>query len=168
MENEEKLIKCADNEKNLVWTRFNALLVANAVWLSFVTLWAVSSNGKSSITPIQGLIWSSAGLVLAYVWWLLTSYGWSLLHAYLDEIPNQIEHAVYKRWRSRVWKNRVQDPIWWCTHIVIILFYWSYVLLIFFFLMPYKLSPLWLLCISVAVVLHFLSTLVYAVRILKI
>lgn len=101
---------------DLVWSRYNAMAVADTVLISFL--------GSSNTDPllIPGAI---AGIVVTVLWWLLTSYGWSLLHA--EGVPQK-----YVDWRSKF--PFEQDPIWWSAHAVIWFYYFAYGGLLWFYL----------------------------------
>lgn len=105
---------------DVVWSRYNAMVVADTVLFGFLT---------QEHVPCLVKIWGSVtGIAVTVCWWLLTSYGWSLLHA---------EKAVtkkYKDWRGKSLLGKSQDPIWWCAHAVIWIFYSAYGALLLFYL----------------------------------
>lgn len=104
---------------DIVWSRYNAMVVADTVLLGFLG----SSNEEMLFVP--GAI---AGIGITVFWWLLTSYGWSLLHA------EQPVTDRYVAWRSEFFLGACQDPIWWFAHAVIWLFYFAYAGLLLFYL----------------------------------
>ena len=58
---------------DVVWSRYNAMVVADTVLFGFLT---------QEHVPCLVKIWGSVtGIAVTVCWWLLTSYGWSLLHA---------------------------------------------------------------------------------------
>lgn len=122
-------------QAQLIWSRYNAMIVANAVLIGFIGQLALSSDRKP-ITPIV----CGLGLFLTLIWWRITSVGWSLMHAWLEAIPKdnddkiadtvKLPEKVYKDWvKGKFWLNNeslCQDSIWWCAHGVIALFYLAY------------------------------------------
>jgi len=117
---------------NLVWTRYEAFLVANSIVLGFIG--QLVSDGAAE-SPVVRLVACVFGLLLTALWWWITSAGWSLMHSWLsvmpdDELPPE---NGYKNWKDKCRVQGNQDPIWWAAHLVIWIFYVAYVLLLFRF-----------------------------------
>lgn len=105
----------ARHEANLVWSRYNAMVVAATVGVGL--LGQVVDKPELAVLGLAGSVFGVVGTIF---WWLITSFGWSLSHVLL---PTDTD---YFWWR---WKYRgiPQDPIWLCAHGVIWLYYWGYV-----------------------------------------
>lgn len=104
---------------DLVWSRYNAMVVAATVLLGFI-----AQDEVPCLLKIYGAV---MGVVATVLWWLLTSFGWSLLHA-------EGVKQSYTDWRSKFLLGKLQDPIWWSAHFMIWLFYLAYAKLLLFYL----------------------------------
>ena len=59
----------------LVWSRYNAMIVASTVGLGFLGQLASSQSDVKSYLAVAA---SLLGAAVCVLWWLITSYGWSL------------------------------------------------------------------------------------------
>jgi hypothetical protein len=84
----------AEHEADLVWTRYYSLIVAHAILLGFVGQLISSSSASPGNTASAqvgkpgGTLWLALGgcifgMLVTVLWSLITSYGWSLSHAWL-------------------------------------------------------------------------------------
>ena len=125
-----------NQERDLVWSRYNALVVAATVSLGFLAQ-------LDAANALLGFAISVLSLLVTLAWLLITSYGWNLLHELMEPVktdktdktdntePDKPDVYLerYKAWLDRHWGNRSQDPIWWYSHAVIALFYVGFLLL---------------------------------------
>ena len=65
-------------EASLVWSRYGAMVVAATVGVGLLGQIAI---GQSDDSHRLGAIISTLAASTTLVWWMLTSYGWSLVHA---------------------------------------------------------------------------------------
>ncbi|MFV1950857.1 MAG: hypothetical protein ACC630_02695 [Nitrospinota bacterium] len=126
----QKLRELAKIEAQLVWNRYNAMVVTNAVLIGFLAQLVISENE----TKMIGILGCVFGLIIALIWWRITGVGWSLAHAYLNAIPNDNNsdptlEKVYENWTRKFLFHHYQDPIWWSAHGVIAMFYVAYLCL---------------------------------------
>lgn len=123
---ENELVGFASHEAELIWSRYNAMVVADTIFIA-----AIAAIAKDKSWAFGG---ACAGILLTAIWWLLTSAGWSLSHAMIYAIDGQPQGPirVYQQWRNRVWRYYA-DPIWWLAHAVIGLFYVVYATMAVYF-----------------------------------
>lgn len=128
------LIDIASREAQLVWSRYNCMVIANSILLGFIGQLTVKRDTQSLLGVIACLV----GLIIALLWLFTTSYGWSLSSSWFraskggDDGKSEI-YKVYKNWLNKVWTGKSQDPLWWLVHSVIIIFCIAYLLLAFSF-----------------------------------
>ncbi len=103
-------------EANLIWNRYNAMIVANSISMAVLT-GALSND----ISNRGGFLISFMGVIIVSLWWLITSFGWHLLHTHLG--LNGSDSKTYHKWRKQFSIVKKQDPIWWCAHLLIAVFY---------------------------------------------
>ena len=119
---------------NLVWTRYNAHLVANSIVLGFIGHLVAPSPtvDQSRVVPMVACLF---GLTLTALWWRITSAGWSLMHSWLSVMPanERPPENGYEKWKKVCNVQGRQDSIWWGAHLVILIFYVAYVLLLIYF-----------------------------------
>ena len=114
-------------EAQLVWNRFNAMMVAHSIILG-----ALGTKIGDATNQIYVLIGSCIGILLTYLWWALTSLGWSLQQAWIKSTNSSTSDPntalqVYDSWKKQrlhhMWRH---DTIWWCAHAVIWVFLFIY------------------------------------------
>ena len=64
----------AGRESQLVWNRYNCMVIANSILLGFIGQLTAKKDGSGLLESIA----CSVGLVIALLWLFITSYGWSL------------------------------------------------------------------------------------------
>ena len=131
--NPKDLADFAEREAQLVWSRYNCMVIANSILLGFIGQSTVQRDTKSLLGMIACLI----GLVIALLWLFTTSYGWSLSSFWFraskgDDDGKSDIYKVYEDWLNKVWAGKSQDPLWWFAHAVIIVFCIAYLGLAFF------------------------------------
>ena len=135
----------------LVWSRYNAMIVAHAVLIGFLGQAAVSDSSAPNTIVVFGCV---IGVLLALIWWRITSVGWSLMHAWLGAVPQEegivTPEMIYEKWANRFIFPRFQDSIWWCAHAVIAVFFVGYLLLFWYFAHEQKIQS-YIINISIAV-----------------
>ena len=123
-------LEIAMTQGQLVWSRYNAMIVAHAVLIGFLGQAAVSESSGPKTIAVLGCV---VGFLLALVWWRITSVGWSLMHAWLWAVPPEegpdTPVTIYERWTEKFIFRHFQDSIWWCAHGVIAIFMLGYLLL---------------------------------------
>ena len=149
-------------EGQLIWSRFNAMVVAHAVLIGFISQAALSDAGAevyditSKMVVVVGCV---AGAQLALVWWRITSVGWSLQHAWLNKVKSDKNDVapkeVYEKWTKRFLFSSYQDPIWWCAHAVIAIFFFAYLSLFLYFSNEANINKYLILAIFVAAIVLF-------------
>ena len=68
-------ILIVNSERNAVWQRYSAMLIANSVVFGFLA----KQNVYQEVFTIAG---SALGIVLCFFWWLLTEDGWKFFDIY--------------------------------------------------------------------------------------
>ena len=118
--NGNDLLDSANHEADLVWSRYNAMVVADTIFIA-----AIAAITQNTCLAFAG---SCVGILLTAIWWILTSAGWALSHAMLNAAGENPTTSVrvYHDWCNRVWRDCYADPIWWLAHMVIGLFYFVY------------------------------------------
>jgi small-conductance mechanosensitive channel len=118
IDKKESLNAWARNETSLIWHRYSAMIVCNSVLLGFLASLFSAANPSFDI----GLLGSFFGLAAAILWWLMTSYGWLILHIMIDSACKELI-PIYKKRRKRV---LIPRPTWCTAHALISLFYFAY------------------------------------------
>ena len=122
------LVDFATKEAQLIWNRYGCMVVANSILLGFIGQLAIQ---KCYGGPLR-ICACGVGLLIAFLWLFITSYGWSLSQ-YILENTSSDELKVYDSWRNSVWKKWPIGPIWFFAHLVILVFCSAYLFLIFHF-----------------------------------
>ena len=137
MNDKDRLLEFARSDAQLVWARFSAILVAQAVLLALLGVLLQSDTGpdRTSVT----LAVAVGGILLTWLWWVLTSTGWSLSWWWLakaDVVPPPTPDGAFASWRGEPLLRRLglfnprSDPIWITSHLIIWLFLLGYGVLI--------------------------------------
>lgn len=128
MGSDANFIDALNAETQLVWARYNAMVVANSIILGFigVSFIAVAQNFAPKELTF-GLAFG--GGLLDYLWLFMTSLGWSLSKRFLQNTSGPIKD-IYEKWYKEPWHQFLGcGAIWWCTHAIILLFLTGYIAL---------------------------------------
>lgn len=68
-------VSIVNSERNAVWQRYSAMLIANSIVLGFLS----KQNADQATFTIPGAI---LGIILCFFWWLLTEDGWKFFNIY--------------------------------------------------------------------------------------
>jgi hypothetical protein len=98
------MLDFAKDEAQLVWRRYNNMLVANSILLGFIGQLILRGDITQKIIPAGACI---LGLVITLCWLFLTSYGWSLSHRWLLSAEDDCKKVagVYKDWVKKYGEN---------------------------------------------------------------
>lgn len=109
------------HETQLVWARYSVMVIAHSVILAFIV-----GVDTSNINLLPFGV-ACIGVVLAYLWWAITTFGWSLAHEWVERWGTTISpvKTPYQHWAPHhsLWGH---DFIWWSAHIIIWVFVLAY------------------------------------------
>jgi hypothetical protein len=71
-------VSIVNSERNAVWQRYSAMLIANSIVFGFLAKQSVDQT--SFIIP-----GSILGIMLCFFWWLLTEDGWKFFNIYSEQ-----------------------------------------------------------------------------------
>lgn len=143
---DNELADFATKEAQLVWNRYNCMLVANSIFLGFIGQSAIGRNTSS-----LGICACGIGLIIALAWLFLTSYAWSL-SSYVFYKSKTPQKDAYVNWKKRMWGNRRKDPMWFFAHLVILVFCLAY----FFLTIRFSKCCFWPALFLVALIMAFI------------
>lgn len=99
-------VSIVNSERQTIWQRYNALLLANTVVFGFIN--------RSELSSAHVVIACVVGLFLCFFWWTLTKDGWRFFEAYCqmakrfrfpavdDEVnANVAMFEEFKNWESK-------------------------------------------------------------------
>lgn len=147
-------------QAQLIWSRYNAMIVAHSILIGFL---AASPPGSNAIAILGCII----GLLLALIWWRMTSVGWSFMHALLKRTPQDdtaTPEKIYDEWTKKFWFPRCQDSIWWGAHAVIAIFFAGYLVLFYHFARNEQLPGNFIIVVIVVFGLWFVGLLVSSLK----
>ena len=106
-EDRSTLLAMANTDTQLVWARYNAMLVAESILLAFVGLSLQAQHGKPSWLSLGAVI---AAVILAWLWWLLTIAGWNASHWWYSMAgrptpPSPTEG--FSEWKALLFRQRL-------------------------------------------------------------
>jgi len=81
-------------EGETLWSKFNAMLVANGIFLAAISLFMTASN-RPVFSILLPCVMSSVGIILCVFWFLLTKRGFEY-HDYWVFSAREIERQYFK------------------------------------------------------------------------
>ena len=148
----------ANNQLQLVWQRYNVMIVVHAILMGFIGQLAWSWKDKTDL--VLGISGCLIGLILVILWLIMTSAGWSISHAYVNASINQFTE-IYSKWKDNTIKIRGKDLIWWSAHAVIMVFYFAYLALGFYFGFKLAFGIKSLIAISIVPLFMFIGIFIF-------